>query len=463
LRAQRRLDHYPVMTPLARFVAALAALLAGLACADSKPNIVFILADDLGWNAVSFHGGEIRTPNIDRLAADGARLEAFYAQPVCTPTRAALLTGRYPIRYGLHVGLVRPWSQFGLPLDERTLAQALTDVGYETAIFGKWHLGHHQRAYLPTQRGFQHQYGQYNGAIDYFSHVRDGSLDWHRDDQVNHDPGYSTTLIGNEAVRLIESHDFATPLFLYLPFSAPHTPLQALPEHLSLYAGIPDVNRRTYAAMVHAMDEQIGRVVAAIEKRGVTKKTLFIVASDNGAPRYLTGMNGELRGGKGTLYEGGVRVVALAKWTGQIAPGTVVDEPLHMVDWYPTLLKLAGASLEQPLALDGRDAWATIAQGAPAPHDAILLNAAPRGGAIRAGSWKLVVARQPRRAGGGARVELFDLAKDPTEKDDLAATHPEKVAELGARLDALTSEAMPRKTSPMPEGFHPPAVWGEAE
>jgi len=158
-----------------------------------------------------------------------------------------------------------------------------------------------------------------------------------------------------------------------------------------------------------------------------------------------------------------VRVVALAKWTGQIAPGTVVDEPLHMVDWYPTLLKLAGASLEQPLALDGRDAWATIAQGAPAPHDAILLNAAPRGGAIRAGSWKLVVARQPRRAGGGARVELFDLAKDPTEKDDLAATHPEKVAELGARLDALTSEAMPRKTSPMPEGFHPPAVWGEAE
>ena len=451
------------MKPLPRRLAALAALLACLACADAKPNIVFILADDLGWNAVSFHGGEVRTPNIDRLAAEGAKLEAFYAQPVCTPTRAALLTGRYPIRYGLQVGLVRPWSQFGLPLSERTLAQALADVGYETAIFGKWHLGHHQRAYLPTQRGFQHQYGPYNGAIDYFSHVRDGGLDWHRDDQVNHDAGYSTTLIGNEAVHLIERHDFATPLFLYLPFNAPHTPLQALPEHLALYAGIPDVNRRTYAAMVYAMDEQIGRVVAAIEKRGVTKNTLFIVASDNGAPRYLTGMNGELRGGKFGLYEGGVRVVALAKWVGRITPGSVVDEPLHMVDWYPTLLKLAGASLEQPLPLDGRDAWPTLTRGAPSPHDAILLNAAPRAGAIRAGSWKLVLDRRPRFADAKAGVELFDLAKDPYERTNLAASQPEKTEELRTRLDAFTRQAVPKLNSPQPEDFRPPAVWGETE
>ncbi len=446
-----------------RLLVAIALLAACQACSDAKPNIVFILADDLGWNAVGFHGSEIQTPNIDRLAAEGAKLEAFYALPACTPTRAALLTGRYPIRYGLQVGLVRPWSEFGLPLDERTLAQALADAGYETAISGKWHLGHHQRAYLPTQRGFRQQYGPYNGAIDYFTHVRDGGFDWHRDDRVSRDPGYATTLLGNEAVRLIEQHAFATPLFLYLPFTAPHTPLQALPEHLALYPNIPEVNRRTYAAMVHAVDQEIGRIVSAIEMRGETRNTLFIVASDNGAPDYLAGMNGELRNGKFSLYEGGIRVVALARWTGEIAPGTVVDEPLHMVDWYPTLLKLAGASLDQPHALDGRDAWATIAKGAPSPHDAILLNVSPRSGAIRAGNWKLVVARRPRQANVSDRVELFDLARDPAEKFDVAASHPEKVAELRARLDAFESEAVRRKASRRPEGFRTPAVWGEVE
>src|SRR5436309_3407899 len=149
-----------------------------------KPNIVFLLADDLGFGDVGWHGSEIKTPNLDRLAAAGARLEAFYVQPVCSPTRAGLMTGRYPMRHGLQVGVVRPWAQYGLPLEERTLPQALREVGYETAICGKWHLGHFQTAYLPTHRGFDHQYGHYNGAIDYFTHIRDGGLDWHRDDKA---------------------------------------------------------------------------------------------------------------------------------------------------------------------------------------------------------------------------------------------------------------------------------------
>jgi arylsulfatase A-like enzyme len=155
--------------------------------------------------------------------------------------------------------------------------------------------------------------------------------------------------------------------------------------------------------------------------------------------------------------------VAIAKWTGKIAPGSVVDEPLHMVDWFPTLLGLAGASLAQPHALDGRDAWATIARGAPSPHDAILLNVTPRGGAIRVGGWKLVVTRPRRKPEASTRVELFDLAQDPTEKVNLAAVHPEKVAELRARLDTFASEAAPRLNSPMPAGFRPPVVWGEGE
>src|SRR5438270_2513142 len=175
--------------------------------AAKKPNILFLLIDDLGYTDVGFNGSTIKTPNIDRLAKSGARLSSFYVQPVCSPTRAALMTGRYPMRHGLQVGVVRPWAQYGLPLGERTLPQALREAGYETAICGKWHLGHFRPEYLPTRRGFDHQYGHYNGALDYFTHVRDAGFDWHRDDKVNRDEGYSTFLVAKEAVRLIRERD----------------------------------------------------------------------------------------------------------------------------------------------------------------------------------------------------------------------------------------------------------------
>src|SRR3954470_23101106 len=168
-----------------------------------RPNVVFLLADDLGWADVGWHGDEIKTPHLDRLPGSGAKLEQFYVQPVCSPTRAALMTGRYPMRHGLQVGVVRPWAQYGLPLEERTLAQGLREAGYETAIAGKWHLGHITREYLPTRRGFVHQYGHYNGAIDCFTHVRDGGFDWHRNDQVSRDEGYSTHLIAKEAAKFV--------------------------------------------------------------------------------------------------------------------------------------------------------------------------------------------------------------------------------------------------------------------
>jgi arylsulfatase A-like enzyme len=177
------------------------------------PNIVFILSDDHGWADVGWHSPEIKTPNLDQLAATGAKLEQFYAQPVCSPTRAALLTGRYPMRYGLQVGVIRPWADYGLPLDERTLPQMLKEVGYSTFLTGKWHLGHSQPAYLPTHRGFDHQYGHYNGELDYFTHVRDGGFDWHRDDRVSHEEGYTTFLIANEAVRIIRDQPANRPLF----------------------------------------------------------------------------------------------------------------------------------------------------------------------------------------------------------------------------------------------------------
>lgn len=459
----------------------LASTRASQAATPPKPNILFLLADDLGWADVSFHGGEITTPQIDRLAAAGARLEQFYVQPVCSPTRAALLTGRYPMRHGLQVGVVRPHAQYGLPVEERTLPQALRDAGYETAICGKWHLGHFDPAYLPTRRGFDHQYGHYNGALDYFTHVRDGGFDWHRDDKVCRDEGYSTFLVAQEAVRLIRERDARKPFFLYVPFNAVHAPHQVPAKYKEPFAHLPEP-RRTYAGMVAALDEAVGQIIAALDQHGLRQNTLIIFSSDNGGPQPgVVTSNGPYRAGKATLYEGGVRVAACATWAGQIKPGTVVNEPLHIADWYPTLLKLAGASLEQKLPLDGLDAWPAIAQSQPSPHREILHNTTPRSGAIRVGDWKLVINGQTREDGeGGAarpgrrnaaartdndrdRIELFNIASDPFEKEDLAPKHPDKVRELRARYEGYAKQAVPPKARPPLPDFKQPKIWGERD
>ncbi|MBI5383111.1 MAG: arylsulfatase [Verrucomicrobia bacterium] len=453
--------------------------------APERPNIVYFLIDDLGRCDVGFMGGtDIKTPHIDKLAAAGAKLEQFYVQPVCSPTRAALMTGRYPMRHGLQVGVVRPWAQYGLPLEERTLPQALREAGYATAIVGKWHLGHFQPEYLPTRRGFDHQYGHYNGALDYNTHVRDGGFDWHRDDKVCRDEGYSTHLVAREAVRLVREQPQAKPLFLYVPFNAVHAPHQVPEKYKEPYANLKEP-RRTYAGMLAAADEAIGQIVAAIEEKGLRKNTLFLFSSDNGgpAPGRVTS-NGLFRAGKGTLYEGGVRVCAFATWDGHLKPGSVVNEPMHIVDWYSTLLKLAGAPLDQKLPLDGKDIWPTLAQGRPSPHAEILLNTTPRSGAIRLGDWKLVLngsvattegedgdtpaTPQPVRRAGAARrgndaVELFNLAQDPYEKSNLATTQPDKVKELRTRYDALAKEAAAPRNAPKARDFKTPNVWGEKD
>ncbi len=258
-------------------------LLPRTALAQERPHIVVMIADDLGWGDVGFHGSRIETPNIDRLAALGTRLNQFYVQPVCSPTRGAFMTGRYPMRLGLQCGVVRPWATHGLPLDERTLPQALRKAGYKTAICGKWHLGHFQPDYLPTRRGFDLQYGHYNGALDYFTHDRDGGHDWHRNDQPNYDEGYSTDLIGQAAANIIAGHDQTKPLFLYVPFNAPHTPLQAPQKWLDKYAHFKLKHRQTYAAMVACMDAAVGTIVGALEQSDFpVEQTLIFFCSDNG-------------------------------------------------------------------------------------------------------------------------------------------------------------------------------------
>ena len=477
------------MRSLRRFLVALTVTLSSAlhSPAAEKPNIIYFLADDLGWTDVGWHGSNIKTPNLDKLAEGGAKLEQFYVLPVCSPTRAALMTGRYPIRHGLQVGVVRPWAQYGLPLDERTIAQALKEAGYTTHISGKWHLGHFQPDYLPTHRGFDTQYGHYNGALDYFTHARDGGHDWHRNDQENHDEGYSTFLIGKEAVRVVDEAQPGKPFFLYVPFNAPHSPLQAPEEYLQRYAHITDKKRQAYCAMVECLDEQVGHVLAALERRSLADKTLIIFSSDNGGPITIGATNGKLRGQKGTLYEGGTRVPALAHWPGHIKPGTVINEPLHIVDWFPTLVQLAGAPPDQKNPLDGRDMWAVITASKPSPNEDILMNAVPTSGAIRAGNWKLVLNGQidannleesgvaksgvkkarPKQKGkapgkkADEGIELFDLASDPYERNNLAGQNAEIVQQLRAKIEAYQKAAVPPKAENQPDDYRAPRVWGQ--
>jgi arylsulfatase A-like enzyme len=418
--------------------------------ADKPPNILYIVADDLGWKDVGFHGSDIKTPALDALAARGAKLEQFYAQPMCTPTRAALMTGRYPMRYGLQTAVIPQGHVYGLAIDEWLLPQALKEAGYETAIIGKWHLGHADQQFWPRQRGFDYQYGPLIGEIDYFSHEVDGKVDWFRNNQVVEESGYSTTLLGDDAVKLIEQHNPATPLFLYLAFNAVHTPYQAPQEYLTQYNTIEDPSRRAYAASATAMDDQIGRVMSALAEKKMLENTLIVFQSDNGGTRnpmfagaitdmtkvVLPADNGPYRDGKGTLYEGGTRVVAVASWPGHIKEGSVVNEMIHTVDLYPTLVKLAGGNLGKSKPLDGLDVWGTISEGKPSPRTELVYNIEPFRAAIREGDWKLIWRTLLPQS-----VELFNITKDPSETTNLAAEQPQKVAELQKRIDELAAEA----------------------
>lgn len=448
-----------------------------LPAASPRPNILFIVADDLGWKDVGYHGSDIATPNLDRLAKGGAVLNQFYALPMCTPTRAALLTGRYPFRYGLQTGVIPAGAPYGLSTDERTLPQALKDAGYSTSIVGKWHLGHGDKKYWPGRRGFDHQYGPLIGEIDYFTHEAAGVVDWYRNGEVVREEGYSTTLLGDEAVKLIKAHDTVQPLFMYLAFNAAHTPYQAPEEYLKEYDNIKDPSRRAYAASITAMDDQIGRVLQTLASRKMLDDTLVVFMSDNGGTKnpMFTGAiadvsnvripcdNGPFREGKGSNYEGGTRVVALASWPGHIKPGSSIDGLVHTVDWYPTLLSLAGAEMNQPKPVDGIDVAATLFDGKPSPRTEIVYNIEPFRAAIREGDWKLLW-----RPTLPSSVELFNLSTDPSEAHNLAEKEPAKVAELQKRIEELSRQAakpllLEAGFQSIREDFHLPPAFPEQE
>ncbi len=420
--------------------------------ADPQPNILYIVSDDLGWKDVGFHGAvDIKTPNIDKLAAEGARLEQFYVQPMCTPTRAALMTGRYPFRYGLQTLVIPSKGTYGLPTEERTLPEALKAAGYDTAMVGKWHLGHADQKYWPRQRGFDYHYGAVIGEIDYFTRDSHGVLDWQRDNKAVKEEGYVTQLLGKDAVKVIREHDTKKPLFLYLAFTAPHAPYQAPKEYLERYKNIEDPARRAYAGMITCMDDEIGQVLAALDKKKIRENTLIVWHSDNGGTKSkqfagegdmskvkIPCDNGPLNGGKGQLYEGGTRVPALANWPGHITPGSEVKGMIHVTDMFPTLVTLAGGAIDKGKPLDGFNIWPALSGGQPTERAELIYNIEPFNAALRQGDWKLLW-----KASLPSKIELFNIATDPNEQTNLADQQPEKVKELQARIQALAKEAAP--------------------
>jgi arylsulfatase B len=439
-------------------------LAAGALAAGKHPNVVIILADDLGSADLGCYGGEIETPNLDKLARQGVRFEQFCSFPVCSPTRSALLTGRSPMRLGIAYTVIRPWSNYGLPLNEHLLPETFKAAGYQTAITGKWHLGHSLVKYLPHNRGFDHAYGQLNGAIDYYTHMREGGLDWQRNGKSVREEGYSTDLIAGEATRWLRARDKSRPFLLYVPFNAPHSPLEAPEALIGKYARITDKKRRVYAAMVDAMDSAAGRILATLDEERVSDNTLVLFFSDNGGPIEQGARNTPLRGAKGSVYEGGLRVPGILRWPGRIQAGMRSRQLMTAMDVFPTLAAAAGVTPRNRLPLDGRNLWSAISTGKTVPREDLFF-AIERSGftqyAARRGSWKLV-----REIDGQGKITdaLFDLHADPNETTDVAAGNTALVRELGERIDqwrALHPRDGVHLTTAPPEGWKAPELWAE--
>lgn len=415
----------------------------------SRPNIVLIVADDLGFADVGFNNSQdIKTPHIDALATSGVRFGSLYSQPFCTPTRAALMTGRYPIRYGLQTFVITPGQRYGLSTNETTLAQLLKEAGYKTYAIGKWHLGHADKTFWPQNRGFDYFYGCTLGEVDYYTKERAGSVDWQRNGKHLKEDGYFTELITKDALRIINEQTADQPFFIYMPHLAVHSPYQAPQEYINRFKHIKDETRRIYAAMASAMDESVGEVMAALENKGLRDNTLVLFMSDNGGiaeydaaaakakgDKPAPANNTPFRGSKGSLYEGGVRIASAINWPGHIKPG-ITEEPLHVVDLMPTLVSLAKGKIPTDKPLDGKNIWPVITQGKPSPHEDILINVEFHRGAVRKEKWKLV-----KNAALPSSVELFDLKNDPGEKNNVAEQHPEKVKELEVILNQYAKQA----------------------
>ena len=400
-------------------------------CVSAAPNIVFMVADDLGWNDVGYNGSEIRTPNVDSIAHEGIVLDRYYTYPLCSPTRVAIMTGRSAIRQGIDSPI---GPNGGMPLDEHLLPETLRASGYQTFQVGKWHLGMERIASHPYRRGFDHSYGHLGPSIDYFTHIWSGGLDWHRNGEIVREEGYSTELIADEAVSLIRKRDKSRPMFLYVAFNAPHAPQQAPDSYLDRFPEITNQSRRVYAAMVSALDDGVGRILQAVDAQGIAAETLVVWTSDNGGSPRVGASNEPFRGGKSGVFEGGIRVPGVARWPGVLESGSKLDQQITAHDWFQTLTSAAGVERHNVKPLDGVDMWPALKDGTLVERGEVVIGVDGNYAIFRDG-WKFV--ESTPRGGTRSTTHLYRILDDPYEEHDLIEVQPERAADLLARIRSV--------------------------
>ena len=422
----------------------------------SSPNILIILADDLGWNDVSYHGSEIKTPNIDRLISSGIELDRFYVQPTCSPSRAELMTGKSALR----LGITRPISKnqkLGLGLDEKILPEYLKELNYNTFLLGKWHLGSYTPEYFPTRRGFDYFYGYLTGGVGYYDHIHGGGHDWQRNEVGLREDGYATQLIKNDTLKIIDEHDFSKPIFLNVNFGAPHIPNEAPEESVLKFTYIEDETRRLHAAMIYEMDNAIGEIISALEDRDVLNNTIIIFASDNGGltpdvklnPSFLAipksigicntedkfgiklfqwvcenysggSSNKPLPEGKMSVSEGGIRVPAAIWWPGRLEYSKS-ENFISMMDVLPTILDLI--NYEKKLEVDGKSRVNSLNNVDNSESSKyVVTNIINDKFAVIDMPFKLITSSDGD--------QLYNILEDPSESLNIAPKHQEIVFEL---------------------------------
>jgi arylsulfatase A-like enzyme len=487
----------PLKTHFARTIQAVIAvsiLASAQVAAFERPNVVVIVADDLGWADVGYHGGNIDTPSLDRLAEQGVQLNRFYTTPICSPTRAALMTGRDPMRLGVAYGVIMPWDNIGVNPAEHFMPESFGAAGYQTAMVGKWHLGHAQMTYHPNERGFEHFYGHLHTEVGFYPPFANvGGKDFQVNGVTADDEGYETYLLADEVSRYIRERDTQKPFFIYMPFIAPHTPLDAPAELQEKYKDIDtdlpparsnqtDSTRRIskmlmresarpmYAAVVDGMDQAIGQVLDTLDEEGLSDNTIVLFFSDNGGAAYSYGGadNAPLRGGKGETFEGGIRVVSLMRWPEKLQGGQIFDQVMTVMDVFPTLADAAGVDPLNTFEFDGSSLWPSISEGATHSRADMIMFASeiPIYGSFKLtafdDTWKLVQEMEQDQLSTTVTNYLFKIADDPNEYNNLAAEYPDKVFSMSKAISewrALHPVSGTRSVLIPPPGWRAPKDW----